>query len=335
MAVEEQNQQCKPLQHEVNTNNNVFDFIAIDFETANSDLSSACSIGIACVLDCEVVKTFSSYIKPLAGHFDNVNIGIHGITPDAVHNSPSLNDLLPEIEAFFSVHTPIVAHNANFDMSVLKQSASTSSLEFFYVDTMDISSLLLGGRYGLKKCADMLSIELGNHHDAACDALVCASFVIRALQHANCSSLWEYIAKERDINLRRFSELAPTEKFHENKKKHRRFNSVRPCDLCVTTSNIDTSGSLYNANIVFTGELSIDRPTAMQIALNAGAVIKTSVSKKTNFLVVGKQDKSLVGEDGISTKEENAYKLNASGTANIRIIDEAEFICLAGKAVHL
>ena len=53
----------------------------------------------------------------------------------------------------------------------------------------------------------------------------------------------------------------------------------------------------------------------------------TAVSKKTDYLICGKQDKALVGEDGLSSKQEKALALNAAG-ANIHIIKESEFILL-------
>ena len=71
----------------------------------------------------------------------------------------------------------------------------------------------------------------------------------------------------------------------------------------------------------------------MQIAVDCGAVVRTSVSKKTDYLVVGKQDKELVGEDGLSTKEEKAYALNDAGVASIKIVGEEEFLELAGMGV--
>jgi DNA polymerase-3 subunit epsilon len=51
------------------------------------------------------------------------------------------------------------------------------------------------------------------------------------------------------------------------------------------------------------------------------------VSKKTDYLVVGVQDKSLVGTKGISTKEEKAYTLIKKGI-NINIINESAFLNL-------
>jgi DNA polymerase-3 subunit epsilon len=54
------------------------DFVALDFETANADLSSICQVGIAVFQDGEVVDTFSSLIDP-DDYFDPINSSIHGI----------------------------------------------------------------------------------------------------------------------------------------------------------------------------------------------------------------------------------------------------------------
>lgn len=54
----------------------------------------------------------------------------------------------------------------------------------------------------------------------------------------------------------------------------------------------------------------------------------TSVSGKTDYLVVGAQILSVVGETGLSSKHRKALALNRQGS-QIRIIDEDLFFCLA------
>ena len=102
-------------------------------------------------------------------------------------------------------------------------------------------------------------------------------------------------------------------------------NTVSPKDIKPTCPIAD-GGPLCGKSIVFTGTLSIDRDVAMQLAVNAGASVRSSVSKKTDFLVVGQQDKALVGDDGMSSKEEKAHALNDSGQADIRFLTEEEFL---------
>lgn len=55
------------------------DFIAIDFETANSSRSSACALGLVEVKDGVITAEHSWLIDPQQ-RFDGMNISIHGIT---------------------------------------------------------------------------------------------------------------------------------------------------------------------------------------------------------------------------------------------------------------
>lgn len=69
-------------------------------------------------------------------------------------------------------------------------------------------------------------------------------------------------------------------------------------------------------------------------AAEQGAILRTAVSGKTDFLIVGQQDIAVVGTDGMSTKEEKAHLLNDLGKAHIQIIDEAQFREMAGIALY-
>lgn len=51
------------------------------------------------------------------------------------------------------------------------------------------------------------------------------------------------------------------------------------------------------------------RYEAAQAAVDCGAILKTAVSGKTNYLVVGTQNLDVVGADGMSSKERKAYEL--------------------------
>ena len=82
---------------------------------------------------------------------------------------------------------------------------------------------------------------------------------------------------------------------------------------------------------MLTGELhSLSRRDAMQKIVNVGGIVRSSVSTKTNYLIVGKQDKELVGEDGLSSKQEDALALIKNGKP-IKIINESEFLELLSE----
>ena len=56
------------------------DFAAIDFETANGNRSSVCSVGIVIVRDGEIVDRFYSLIRPTPNYYNYFTTRIHGLT---------------------------------------------------------------------------------------------------------------------------------------------------------------------------------------------------------------------------------------------------------------
>ncbi|MDY0396817.1 exonuclease domain-containing protein [Virgibacillus halophilus] len=104
-------------------------FIAIDFELANSwNRSSACSVGLVELRNERVVNEYYSLINP-KDEFDYFCMDIHGITPEMVENEPTFDEIWPELETFLN-NNLVVAHNASFDMSVLRHCLNENALQF-------------------------------------------------------------------------------------------------------------------------------------------------------------------------------------------------------------
>ena len=59
-------------------NSGMKDFAAIDFETANSERSSVCSVGVVIVRDGEIVDSFYSLIKPEPDYYKWIMQPRHG-----------------------------------------------------------------------------------------------------------------------------------------------------------------------------------------------------------------------------------------------------------------
>ena len=98
-----------------------YDFIAIDFETANEQRDSACQIGITTVKNNQIHEVKSWLINPVQS-FNYFNTMIHGITEEMVQDQPTFKDIWPEIAPYFGNDEEgsiIVAHNATFDINVL------------------------------------------------------------------------------------------------------------------------------------------------------------------------------------------------------------------------
>jgi DNA polymerase-3 subunit epsilon len=163
------------------------DFAAIDFETAGPSAASACSVGVVTVEDGRVVDRVGWLIRPPAGHdvFSEWNVRIHGITADHVAGAAGwaeqMSDLLDAIG-----DRPVVAHNARFDMGVVRAACFASGvltppLDYFCSLRVARRTYALTS-YRLPVAAMAAGFEDFRHHDALADAEACAAIVVHAAQ---------------------------------------------------------------------------------------------------------------------------------------------------------
>lgn len=160
------------------------DFTAIDFETANGSPASPCAVGLVKVRDGRVVDTFIAAFQPPAPHnwFSEHNIRVHGIRPSDVADSPGWAEVLPIVLDFIGDDV-LIAHNAPFDMGVLRESAAAVSHplpELQYSCTLAMSRRAFPGldSHRLPAVAYRVGWEEFKHHDALEDSRACAEIVI-------------------------------------------------------------------------------------------------------------------------------------------------------------
>lgn len=169
-------------------------FTAVDFETANSHRESACSIGLVKVADGVVVERASWFIRPGAGfdEFLEWNTRIHGIYASDVADARQWADQIDELVAFVG-EDPLVAHNASFDMTVVKASSAASGVlipDFAYACSLQIARRTYDlDSYRLPVAANAAGFTDFAHHDALADAEACAAIVIDAAARHAASSL--------------------------------------------------------------------------------------------------------------------------------------------------
>lgn len=309
------------------------DFIAIDFETANASMDSAISIGLAIVDNMEITQTIYYLMRPPKMVFSKSNAKVHGLTRKDVENEPLFPEIWEQIKHLFNDGTIIVAHNASFDLCVLRSCFETYRIPlppFYYADTIALTDPCIGSVDNkLLSRANYYGIPMGSHHNAKDDACTCASTLIAAFKASNKPTFEELL---KDHYIYDFWEVIPSIKnFDKETKKPYGMSSKTIKEIAATVEVADTSHELFGKNVVLTGELqSLSREEAIRAVISLGANLKTAVSGKTDFLVVGCQDKTIVGDDGMSNKEEKAYALIEQGK-DIKIIYEDEFLKLINQ----
>ena len=156
-------------------------FTAIDFETANEKRTSACAIGLVIVENGKPIKAISRLIKPEPDYFSYRNIQVHGITPEMVENEPTFDEVWEDIKPFIQGKN-IIAHNAAFDMGVLKTTLNHYEIElpnlnYFCTYLMTKKALPGFTNYKLPTVSSYYGIEL-NHHNALSDSNAAAKIML-------------------------------------------------------------------------------------------------------------------------------------------------------------
>ncbi|WP_413627520.1 3'-5' exonuclease [Fructilactobacillus vespulae] len=157
-------------------------FVAFDFETAANQRASACSLALTVVRDDKVVDEFYSLINPEVD-FNWRNIQVHGIHSKDVKDAPTFPEIWEIIKPFFKRNRLVIAHNNQFDNSVLKKSLERYRLPIAHYQTLDTvktSKKFYPGfsNHKLNTVSEELGIKLEHHHNALDDSLACANILI-------------------------------------------------------------------------------------------------------------------------------------------------------------
>lgn len=287
-------------------------FTAIDFETANPKRTSACSIGMAKVRDGKIVDTFYELLRPVPEEFHYINTSIHGITPEMVANSKTLVGLWDQVEQFVE-NDVLLAHSVSFEQSVINQTMLAHNLpipSFDYLCTLYMSRVNYPRRLGYKLddvCKDLLGRTV-NHHHALEDAIACAELGIHLIGMFPQQPLRDlmgalYVVPQRE------------------KREWEKLTGIKP-----TREELDPSHPFFDQRMVITGELStMSRERAVQLLVDCGGVYQDKVTKVTNYLLIGNEEKQVQLFGDKSGKAKKAEEYNSKG-GNIQFLSESEFL---------
>lgn len=180
------------------------DFTAIDFETANGSPASPCAVGMVRVRAGKIVDSLAFLIQPPYPNnwFHEGNIRVHGIRPSDVDGAPTMTEALDFMLRFIDSDV-LIAHNAPFDMGVLR--ASAAAIEAPLPDLNYACSLAISRKtynlesYRLNAVAYAVGHEEFDHHDALADSDACARIIIHAAARHNAENLDELLTATKQV----------------------------------------------------------------------------------------------------------------------------------------
>lgn len=250
-----------------------------------------------------LVDEWSTLIDP-DDYFDDFNVNIHGIPPEAVAGQPTFPEIVPALRARFC--DKVLVCHTHFDRSAIFRAFWKHSLEPIsckWLDSAMVTRRAWPERfgksgYGLKNVCDQLGYEF-QHHDALEDAKASAFVLLGALRESGLS-IEEWLRRVNQPVWTRANPKAAQDKL---------------------TGDI----------VVFTGTLGITRAQAASIAEQSGIKVADGVTKRTTILVVGNQDIRVLAGHDKSGKHRRAEELIREGQS-IRILSENSFFALIGES---
>jgi DNA polymerase III epsilon subunit-like protein len=114
-------------------------FIALDLETANSNISSICQIALVWFVVGEPVNVWHSLVNP-GEPFAALNVSLHGIDATAVQDAPSFKDIMRTVAALLEGR--VVASHMPFDRIAIERACSQHCippLTCLWIDTARVA----------------------------------------------------------------------------------------------------------------------------------------------------------------------------------------------------
>ncbi len=166
-----------------------FDDTYVVFDLETTGLSPVndriIEIGAIKIRNRKVIDRFSCFVNPqIPIPFKTEQLT--GINDKMVENAEIIENILPQFLEFCE-DAVMVAHNANFDVSFIKEKTKVilgKKFEHTVIDTVALSRALLPqlGKFTLDHVAKVLGIPPFNHHRAVDDADACGSIFLTLLE---------------------------------------------------------------------------------------------------------------------------------------------------------
>lgn len=304
------------------------DYVAIDVETTGLDYSLYDIIEVSAVKYSggTCIDKFSSLVRPQLvrcfypfrnngegewtdGYIDSHITELTGITNEMLESAPLPAEVIPKFLEFIG-DSILIGHNANFDINFLYDAAESECgihLSNDFIDTLRIARKVFPRleHHRLGDVATACGIYQVWAHRAEADALLTAACYEYMRQH-----ILNDQSEEDFINL-------------FTRSYRQTLNGIT-----AKTNEIDTTNPIYGKVVVFTGALScMDRRSAFQVVANLGGIPQDSVTKKTNYLVIGNTDIARSVKEGKTSKMKKAEAYQQKGE-EILVLSECAFFDL-------
>lgn len=303
------------------------DYVVIDTETTGLDYDYCDVIEVSAVrfANGQQVDKFTSLVKPplcttyypcrnngegetVTRYVDDWITDLTGITNEMLESAPEPSEVIPAFLDFIG-NAVLVGHNVNFDVNFLYDAADRLSGKLLtndFIDTMRIARKVFPElkHHRLSDVAAACGVAAPNAHRAEADCLTTAACFEEMRKRI--------LATEAETDFqKRFVKAHISRDYLKN--------------ITADTDQIDETNPIYGKAVVFTGAMStMSRKDGLQLVANLGGIPQDSITKKTNFLVIGSEEFASSVKNGKTRKMQKAEGYKAKGE-EISILSESAF----------
>lgn len=285
-------------------------YVAFDIETTglDSQYDEIIELGAIKIENGKEIAVYHTLVKP-ENELDEFITELTGITNEMLKEAPTIREVLPNLINFIE-DSIVLGHNVNFDINfiydnLVKEKMNPIANDF--VDTLRLSRKLLPELKHHRLCdlVNYYNIDTIRSHRSLEDVKT----TIQVFNNLEKSIIEQY------LNIDAFKES------YEKERKHN-FNAK---DIVPENIEFNEENLLYDKFIAVTGTLEkMTRKEALQIIANLGGHCQDTVTKETNYLVLGNNDYNPILRGKKSSKLLKAEACKLKGQ-DIEIISENVF----------
>ena len=234
-------------------------------------------------------------------------VSLTGITDSMLSDAPRINDKISEFIDFIGSDT-VIGHNIGFDINFIYDASLRYAGKPFsndHINTVRFANRLLPDlpSKSLSCICDKFNISTDGAHRAIGDCKLTNEIYQRLVS----------LVDDRELFLSQFSG-----------KGHSKSSKVS--EILADPNYVpDENSEIYGKSFCFTGKLDhMIRQDACQIVVNMGGSLTGTVTKKTDYLVLGSTDYCKTIKDGKTSKQKKADELQRKGF-DIKVITEDVF----------
>lgn len=304
-------------------------FLLLRIECCNTLKNTPCRIALIGVKDSAIYEEKEILVEPSESDFDYLE---SGMTLAELKGIGSFDEHWMELQEFLHKYPLVVATNDGYDAEVLYNAIKRFGVQCDPISYVTSKNMMRKSvhipSYTFNDLCEKYELECNDNLPMA-KARIWVNILLKSYDKVESDNL-ETFFNEQKLIVGQISSGEFKRCFLKRSYRKRTYKRKDESDHVIDESKFQPDHLFFDQLIVFTGSFDhFVKDEARKWVEEIGGHYSDGLTKSTNFLVVGTQNPSVVGPDGLSGKQRKAIKYNQEG-CDIELLTEKEFLDIMG-----